>query len=135
MCLEDIKIERATKTRVWIATAGVPAEIPPNADRLAVRIICTDTGSAELTAHGFPAQNGSLGTTGVIIGYCFRDQFTGGVDTYPRVTLPDDISLSRVGDILLGNLKLTALVTAAMAIETYLSVSTPQETKNGQNII
>lgn len=119
MCMEDIAIQRATKTNVYFWN-GSDIDLPSNANRLSVKITCTLTGDVELLAISANVNGG--GNVNASLAYASRR---------PGDFLPYElVTLESVGDILLGPLRLTSPNnTACYAIETYLDVNAPSLAK------
>lgn len=123
MCMQDIDIARQTKTNVYSTTTSV--NIPANQMRLSVRIIITQVDFALLSAVRAPI-NGVANPLNVPLAVAAWVQ-EAAVATTDAIQLQRDVRLEDVGDILLGDLKLTCTGgTNVFAIETYLEVVTPR---------
>jgi hypothetical protein len=119
MCMQDIDIARQTKTNTYF-TQGTLV-IPPNPSRLAIRIVAAIGDFVTLSATLTPTAGASTP-----INY-FVGSSSGHNNGIPLSgSLPDDITLERIGDLLKGPLTLTSGVgTGVYAIETYLDVVSP----------
>lgn len=126
MCMEDIAIARATKTRIYRTSTSI--SIPANPNRLAVRLTCVNGDQAELW-YPRAVAIGAFSDGDILIGWCSRlsNTLVGEVYGY---TLFDDVSLDRVGVALLGELRLDSTQNVqAVAIETYLDLNDPSLAK------
>ena len=123
MCMQDIDIDRQIKTNVYFSQATV--QIPPNGNRLAVRISCQGNEEGALTAT-YPVRSGAAAFPNPILAHVARDFAGSGIDTRMS-TLADTVTLADVGDVLKGSLQLISTVGAGVwAIETYLDVVSPR---------
>lgn len=119
MCMQDIDIARQLRTRIY--STAVSNLIPANPSRLSIRI-CPGAGErVDLTSPGWTVQGltiPSRALLGYAIGYDGVTQLIG--------TLPDDVTLERVGDILKGPLEIVSTGNVDnYLIETYLDVMSP----------
>lgn len=125
MCMEDVAINRALKTNIYF-TAGTLV-IPANASRMSVRIVADSADTALLESEQLVDQGGGF-FVNMILGCSSRSN--------GLATPPDDIHLSKAGDILKGGLRLRSLAAVGVyAIETYLDASMPSlaEFQQGPN--
>lgn len=118
MCMQDVDIARATRTQCYNSSSS--EGIPANPDRLSIRLVPGLNDYIQLVARNITVPGVPTNQT-VILGMAV------GPDTSVTVvggTLPDDVTLEKVGDILKGPLTLvTSGATDGFAIETYLPVN------------
>ena len=116
MCMQDVDIGRALKTNTY-TTAG-SLDIPANPNRLAIRL-CAETGdTAKLYAFITPTAGSTVPLLFMVGLACGQDNSTPNPGT-----LPDDITIDKIGDLLKGPLVLNSAGIRAFAIETYLDVN------------
>lgn len=126
MCFEDIAIQRATKTRVYL-WRGVDTPILANPLRLAIRLVLADIGTAWIKSPQFGLDGG--GSQDVILTWA-KNYAATALNDCPPVYPQSDVTLKDVGDILLGPLFLgTDSNGSAWAIESYLDTNHPSLAK------
>lgn len=120
MCMQDINIDRQTKTNVYVAATSVA--IPANPNRLSIRISCDDTGRGILSLKTPTQRLGSGATAVSVVPILFVYRNDAGT---PQPPIPSaTVTLAEIGDAFKGDLILNSdTLVNAYAVETYLDVN------------
>ena len=120
MCLEDVKIARLKKSRVW--RTGGSIIIPANPNRLGFWL-SAESGDRSYLVYlpPYPDATGAVAQT--VIAYC-ANQVQGNIEV--AYSPPIWVGLDQVGPIVKDQLQLySSSSDGAVAIEVYLDIETP----------